>query len=419
MKIGFDVSQTGSRRAGCGYFANSLIRAMADCATNNQFVLYPTFGDFFFDEDWERATYAPEKPNFARGLAHATSRELREFWTAPPDDLEEQLGLPDVIHSNNFFCPTQLRQARLVYTLYDLSFLENPEWTLEANRTGCFEGVFEASLHADHIVAISHFSKRHFLEIFPHYPEERVTVVHLASRFNGGLKVAQPNNLLQLQKDRFWLCVGTLEPRKNHTRLVQAYAKLKAQTGCTFPLVLAGGQGWLTDELSRTIKDLGLDSDVRVTGYLDNDALQWLYQNCYAVLYPSLFEGFGLPVVEALSLGAAVITSRTTSIPEIAGDAALLVDPYREDDIVQAMVRLVSSPSLLSQLRQRGPVQAGRFRWDQAARITLHCYEKAMLSPRLQNVLDSTFVSPATQTVSLVGRDVKPGLEGANSANWH
>ncbi len=295
--------------------------------------------------------------------------------------------MPDVLHANNFFCPTQLRRVRLVYTLYDLSFMENPDWTFEANRTGCFEGVFQASLHADHLIAISHFSKRHFLEVFPHYPEDRITVVHLASRFTDSACLPQPDNLAHLSKDRFWLCVGTLEPRKNHARLLRAYARLKAQTGSVMPLVLAGGKGWLTDELSRTVQDLGLEGDVCMTGYVDDATVQWLYQNCYAVLYPSLFEGFGLPVIEAFSLGAAVITSGTTSIPEIAGDAALLVDPYREDDIAQAMHKLASSSGLREQLRQRATLRARSFRWDNAARTALQCYEQAILSPRLQEVL--------------------------------
>src|SRR5439155_15233530 len=188
---------------------------------------------------------------------------------------EDRLGRPDIVHSNNFFCPRHLRRARLVYTLYDLSFLENPEWTTEANRTGCFEGVFQASLHADHIVAISHFSKRHFLETFPHYPEARVTVAHLASRFCDILQVDRPEGLAGLQPSQFWLCVGTLEPRKNHARLLHAYARLKARCAGVMPLVLAGGKGWLMDDMHRLIDQLGLGGDVTFTGYIDDAALQW------------------------------------------------------------------------------------------------------------------------------------------------
>jgi glycosyltransferase involved in cell wall biosynthesis len=387
MRIGFDVSQTGAARAGCGYFASSLIRALAACACHDSFLLYPTFGDFFWDPDWPSTTYAPGLPNFYRVPGHATQQDAVAFWGSPRQGFEEDLGNPDIVHSNNFFCPKALRQARLVYTLYDLSFLENPQWSTEANRTGCFEGVFQASLNADQILAISHFSKRHFLEYFPHYPEERITVAHLASRFCDLGPVERPADLGQLQPGNFWLCVGTLEPRKNHARLLQAFARLKGRLGTVAPLVLAGGKGWLVDDLSRLIDRLGLTGDIVITGYVDDRALQWLYQNCFAALYPSLFEGFGLPVLEAMSLGAAVITSDVTSIPEITGDAALLVNPYREEDLYEAMLRLATGAALRDQLRARAQPQAQRFRWDAAAQIALRCYEQALLAPRLRKVL--------------------------------
>jgi glycosyltransferase involved in cell wall biosynthesis len=399
MKIGFDVSQTGAYRAGCGYFARSLIRALTAGGVHDSFLLYPTFGNFFYDADWRRTTYAPEHPHCGRGLAFADFEGCYRFWTTPPRDFEDRLGRPDVVHSNNFFCPRHLRRARLVYTLYDLSFLENPEWTTEINRTGCLEGIFQASLHADHIVAISHFSKRHFLQVFPHYPEERITVVHLASRFQNFTRAPHPGALARLRPEQFWLCVGTLEPRKNHDRLLAAYANLKARLGRTWPLVLAGGKGWLMDDLNRRIDSLGLSEDVVITGYLDDEALKWLYQNCFAALYPSLFEGFGLPVLEAMSLGAAVISSNVTSIPEIAGDVALLVDPLRGDEIAQAMYRLTTQNGLRARLRDGAERQAGQFRWEDAAQTTLQCYEQAVLAPCLEEAL-ATRPTPEPQWIS-------------------
>jgi glycosyltransferase involved in cell wall biosynthesis len=385
MKIGFDVSQTGAKRTGCGNFAYNLLRALADEPANHSYTLYPTFGDGFFDPDWPRSTYVPSKPHFARGgPRHREQYALQAFWSNPPGDLEARLGRPDIVHSNNFFCPVGLQHARVVYTLYDLSFLENPEWHTEANRANCFNGVFRASLHADHILAISHFSKKSFLEMFPHYPEERVSVVHLASRFQNAQQLLQPKYLARLKPQHYWLCVGTLEPRKNHARLLKAYAQLKSRLPEVAPLVLAGGKGWRTGHLNRLIDDLGLRDNVIITGYLSDDALQWLYQNCYAALYPSLFEGFGLPVLEAMSLGAAVIASNSTSIPEITGEAALLVDPYCVEDIARAMLRLASDGQLRVKLQQQAPQQAEQFRWETAARKSLECYEQVSCSARLR-----------------------------------
>jgi glycosyltransferase involved in cell wall biosynthesis len=399
VKIGFDVSQTGSNRTGCGNLAYNLLRALADQPARHNYILYPTFGHGFFDPDWPRSTYLPKKPNFARGgPRHREQYALQAFWSDPPNDLESRFGDPDIVHSNNFYCPPGLANARLIYTLYDLSFLENPEWHVDENRATCFEGVYQASLHADRIIAISHFSKQSFLEVFPHYPEDRIGVVHLASRFQGAKPLPQPTNLAKLQPQRFWLCVGTLEPRKNHARLLNAYAQAKAKGGPLAPLVLAGGKGWRTDNLKRLIMDLGLGDDVIMTGYLKDDAVQWLYQNCYAALYPSLYEGFGLPVLEAMSQGAAVIASNSTSIPEIATGAALLIDPYNEEEIAAAIMRLAGDGQLRGQLQEQARQRAEQFQWEAAAKKTIESYQEALSSPKFRDVsaemIDQDGISP-------------------------
>ena len=378
MRIGFDVSQTGRLKAGCGYFADSLIRGLSDIDAMNEYLLYPTFGDFYFDPEWQTTTVKVDGIRMGRGLAHETREAARAFWSRPPVDLEAQLGHPDVVHANNFFCPTTLCKAGLVYTLYDLSFLEDPEWTTEANRSGCFDGVFNASLYADRIIAISQYSRRHFLETFPHYPSERVVVVPPASRFTHRGAIAHPESLPPLEPAQFWLSVGTLEPRKNQRRLLRAYAGLRARWGRTFPLVLAGGQGWMMNDFEKLVAELGLGSDVILTGYVSDETLQWLYQNCFAFVYPSLFEGFGLPVLEAMSCGAAVITSTTTSLPEIVESAGVLVDPRREEAITGAMRQLSIGEIDREMLKQQGLEQSARFSWRQTAEQTRDVYHEVI-----------------------------------------
>ena len=173
MKIGFDVSQTGADKAGCGVVADNLVRQLPALLPDHDFVLYPTFGDLYWDDHWERDTVCPADPRVRRGFHHTSQEAARDFWRQPPADLDAVLGAPDLIHSNNFFCPTGLRQARLVYTLHDLNFLEHPGWSDETNRIGCFGGVFNAALQADFVVAVSEFSRQHFLSTFPHYPADR------------------------------------------------------------------------------------------------------------------------------------------------------------------------------------------------------------------------------------------------------
>ena len=374
MRIGFDISQTGNGKAGCGYFADSIIEQLARIDLENEYILYPTFGNFFWDAEWKTSTRRVDHPKFRRAEGHATLDKARAFWSNPPEDLETSLGKPDIVHSNNFFCPHGLKSSRLVYTLHDLSFLDHPEWHTEENRLGCFEGVFNACLYADMIVSVSEYSRRHFLEIFPHFPPERIDVVHEGSRFSRKPDLARPASLSRLTSGEFWLTVGTLEPRKNQLRLLRAYARLKSSLPKTFPLVMAGGRGWLMEDIHRTVADLELAEAVIMPGYLDDPALQWLYQNCYAMVYPSLFEGFGLPVLEAMSLGAPVISSNVTSIPEIAGDAGILVDPLAEEEILRAMLRLSGEHGLRESLIELGRKQAKRFSWETAARVLLKCY---------------------------------------------
>ncbi len=383
MRIGFDISQTGRLKAGCGYFAESLIRCLAEIDSENEYILYSTFGDTYWDPGWPTATCQIDGPQLQRGLGHRTFEAAQLFWSNPPADAETQLGNPDIIHSNNFFCPTKLQNTRLIYTLYDLSFLEHPEWTTEQNRIGCFAGVFNASLYADSIIAISEFTRRNFLEIFPHYPAGRIVVIYPASRFTSHADFARPVDLPPLQPGHFWLNVGTLEPRKNHQQLVQTYARLKAHLGHTFPLVLVGKQGWLMENFEMTIDSIGLRQDVILLGYVDDRTLQWLYQNCFAFVYPSLFEGFGLPLLEAMSLGAPAIASDVTSIPEVVGEAGVLVDPLSDEAIYRAMLSLSTDVELRATLKERAIQQAAKFAWQTTARAVLECYTEVLSRCRI------------------------------------
>src|SRR5580698_5950706 len=183
MRIGFDVSQTGAGKAGCGYYAEGLIKALEALGSGNEVILYPAFGDLFWDPQGASAAYRTDNPSFRRLKPPDSFEESQRFWSHPEADFEARIGSPDIVHSNNFFCPRGLRRARLVYTLYDLSFLVDPSWSTEANRVGCLDGVFRAATSADWMVMDSEYTRRHFLEIFPHYPAERTEVVYPGSRY--------------------------------------------------------------------------------------------------------------------------------------------------------------------------------------------------------------------------------------------
>lgn len=379
MKIGFDISQTGKNKAGCGYFADSLIRALVELDRKNEYILYPHFGTTFWDPEGEQGTRKIDFPHVSRKRIGRDFAGAMVFWSDLPPDAEKRLGNPDIIHCNNYFCPIGIDGAKMVYTLYDLNFLQYPELTTEENRFKCFRGVFDAGTCADFIISISQYSRKKFLETFPHYPGGRIQVVPLGSRFVGGaIEGTQTQVLKSLEPGGFWLAVGTLEPRKNLRRLLKAFADYSDQSDAAYPLVLAGGQGWLEEDLEAFIKKLGLSSKVRILGYVSDPELIWLYSNCFSFVYPSLYEGFGLPVLEAMGLGAAVITSNVSSLPEVAGDAAHYVNPLDERDIAAAFAKLEHEINYREILRKKALVQADGFSWKDAALEVLRIYEKVM-----------------------------------------
>ena len=380
MKIGFDVSQTGAGKAGCGYFADGMIQELAKLGSDQEYVLYPTFGDFYFDAAMP-GTYPIDRAGFSYGPQQPTPDAAAKFWTAV--DLEQQLGGVDIIHSNNYWCPRQLRTTRLVYTLYDLSFVQEPSWTTEANRIGCFYGVFGAAAAADWIIAISHASRDHFLKTFPTFPSDRVKVIFPASRFAASDVLAKrPIGLKGVESRKFWLSVGTIEPRKNHDRILQAFARYRATVSQPMPLVLAGGKGWLMDNFSARLAELGIADHVVLTGYVADTELAWLYENCYANIYVSLFEGFGLPVLEGMALGAPTIASNVTSIPEITEAAAVLIDPYDTGSLVDALLSISNDQKLRQTLSDKARVQAGHFQWEKSARQLSDLYRIAVSTPK-------------------------------------
>lgn len=380
MHIGFDISQTGSGKAGCGYFAHAMIASMLDLAPDHRFSLYPSFGDFYFDARMPiRSPYSGKDVHY--GPRHLSREMARAFWTS--SDAEGALDSPDIIHANNFWCPIQLTSSRLVYTFYDMGFAVDPSWTTEANRVGCFEGVFRSAIAADWVVAISEASRRHYLQVFPHFPEDRIRVVYPCSRFtDASVQGKRPKALEGIPSGSFWLNVGTIEPRKNQYRLVEAYARYLGHGGEPMPLVLAGGKGWLMEDFQHHLGELGVDAQIVMTGYVSDEELIWLYRNCFGNLYPSLFEGFGLPVLEGMQFGAATLASDTTSIPEVAGDAAILLDPEDIEGWTQAMLRLAANASERDRLRTAAQNHAALFNWKNSAGILLSLYEEALASPK-------------------------------------
>jgi glycosyltransferase involved in cell wall biosynthesis len=338
IKIAFDISQTGKKKAGCGTSADLILKNILKKDKKNKYLLLTNFGTDYFDPEIEiNKEYLKENTRTTEIIKN--HQIVKNFWGS--ENFEEKINYPDIIHSNNFWCPKKLHFSKLVYTLYDLSFIKYPNCTTEENYKVCYTGVCNAAKYADFIISISHSTRNDFLELFPKFPSNRISVIYLFSKFvNSSIKEKKVNTKKVLKYNYFWLIVGTIEPRKNFIFILKVYAEYLKNGGIRMPLVFAGQFGWKSNNFYKVINDLQLNEDIIVTGYVTESELLWLYKNCYASLYPSLYEGFGLPLLEAMSLGVATISSNSSSLKELFGISEFCISPLDKNLWVNKMLKL-------------------------------------------------------------------------------
>jgi len=286
----------------------------------------------------------------------------------------------DLVHGPAFAGPL-LSSCPVVVTIHDLSFIRFPKMFRPASRFYLAVLTRLSARRARRLIAVSAHTARESTRLLG-VPQERIDVVyHGVDPAFRPLPVREVSSLRERRglPERFVLFVGTLEPRKNLVRLVEAFARVRdGRVG----LVLAGGRGWLYDELFARVESLGLDDEVIFAGYVMNDELPLWYNAATVVAYPSVYEGLGLPVLEAQACGTPVLTSNVSSLPEAAGDAALMVDPYDVEAMAAGLDRLLVDELLRHQLRERGLAHARQFSWSHTAQETACVYRRALAGVR-------------------------------------
>jgi glycosyltransferase involved in cell wall biosynthesis len=385
VKIVIDTIPLLSPFAGVGHYTHQLVRHFRSLSSDHSYTYYCGF--------------------FARSLPPiARYQKLRKLSTLVSGvrlgtgllrrsiDLLSQSRIREFdLYFEPNFIPRSIRAKRVVTTVHDFSFHFFPEWHPK-DRIDYFRANFYDNIsRSDRIITDSGYIRTEALNVLK-LPQEMITPVHLGLEHELFRVESQDSLNLVRRKfslDRnFILFVGTQEPRKNLRRLLDAYAALPAPIRKEFQLVLVGPEGWKREEWVQTLHNLG--RQVISLGYVDARELAALYNLASLLVYPSLYEGFGLPPLEAMACGCPVIVSKLASMPEVCGDAAYYVDPKDTDNIAEGIGKVVGDETLRRSLRQRGLERAKLFSWQKTASETLDIFDDVLSTPKNSNVGSET-----------------------------
>ncbi len=371
MKIAVNTLPLLDNRAGAERYTQNIIRHLIAADPRNVYYLVLSkVNQAFYGSDQENAH------NLVWG-GNTRNKLIRI--------LGEQAYLPRLVRKKGLdllFSPCNIGPRRvsvpMVITLFDLHWLRFPELFSPLRLAYLRRALTWSARKAEAILTISENSKKDLIKLLG-IPEEKITVTYpgLDPIFD---KAPSPEEHAALRKtfglgERFILFVGQLHRRKNALGLIRAFQRLKEQGPLEHQLVLAGGEGDGSTEIRDYIRQQP-QGEIIVTGCIPDEAIRTLYHQAACLVYPSLYEGFGLPVLEAMACGCPVITSNVSSLPEVAGEAALLIDPRRIETITTALASLLTNPGLSQSLIRKGFEQARRFTWEAAARKTLEVFEK-------------------------------------------
>lgn len=379
MHVAIDYTAAVRQRAGIGRYTRNLVRALAELDRTNHYTLFVAggWGDGDGLGDW------PD--NFEVRSVAVSDRVLNILWQRlrVPFPIQAFTGGVDLFHSPDFVLPYLGRTPALL-TVHDLSFLRVPQHFVPGFREYLERAVSRGVARAQHILADSESTRNDLIELMG-TPSEKVTVVYpgVEKRFT---HVENPQILADAIEryrlpHRFVLGLGTLQPRKNFEGLIDAFSRLLGHRSGTqavtdLHLVIGGGPGWMAEEINHRVRQHGLEDRVHLVGFVRDEDLPAVYSLASVFAFPSWYEGFGLPVLEAMACGTPVVAANNSSLPEVVGESGLLVNAGAPEELAAALMKLLTDEPLRTELVASARKHCGHFLWEDAGRAVAGLYRR-------------------------------------------
>ena len=366
--IAIDLTSTPKNKTGIGRYLYNLIHSLQKVDKINHYYL------LIQDDDIEGFNLYSKNFN----IVPVKSKILRKTYIRI---LWEQFVLPsilkslsiDLLHSPNFTIP-YFSKVKKIVTFHDMTYFIYPNVHTLLKRELFKLYIRLSSDKANAIISISHNTELDIIKYTNSKLPIFVTPLGVDWRFYANNNFDK-ETLKQYGIDfKYFLYVGTIEPRKNLLRLIKAYNMLDLSIKDEYKLVICGKRGWMYSEIYEYIQSENLESYIHFTDYVKDEHLPLLYKNAILFLYVSIYEGFGIPIIESMSCGTPTITSNTSSMAEISGDSVILIDPYNEESIKNAILNILQNENVRETLIHKGPVQAKKYTWDNCAKLTVEAY---------------------------------------------
>lgn len=377
MKIGIDARALNGQLGGDETYMRNTVRALAAVDADNDYTL-------FLQQPLPRSGIAGTE-HMRRVAIRAYGPLVSAAMSLPLSIARRRIDVLHVQYMAPLLCP-----GRIVVSVHDIAYERHPEFFTAESVAAMRAYIPRTIRRSTAVLTPSEYSRRDIVDFYGLAPEKIVVAPCAADPIFRSIRdqAALARILTRYHTgERFILCVGNVQPRKNLKTLIDAYVRVRRADATQHKLVMVGRKAWLYDDTFAAARASGYQDDLIFTGYVPDDDLVALYNAADLFVYPSLFEGFGLPPLEAMACGTPVVTSNTSALPETVGNAALTIDPLDVEALAQAMATVLNEEAVHAALSERGIKRASVFSWEATARIILDVYRESVQSPWLKNVV--------------------------------